>query len=362
MYQEETMKKFFCLGLGVIMATGLVLAGTLKLDKPNGGEKWELGKVQQIQWTANGIGQKLRLVLLKNGARVGRIAGGLNASPGSYSWTVGNYEGGVAAKGDGFKVCVMTVDETVQDESDASFSIDEVGTGSGGSTQAVTLLSDREVYLAKPKLSLPNNQQVSVAKILRIDRIEPGVLTNAYGPSASAIGQGFSANQPVRTCLVAEAVVYHQQFKLNVSAWSDGKITFSRNQWMTPGDYQVYIGYEQPGMYQSISNQVPLRIEPSEYSYISLINPGTGIPGEQEFEVEITGLGFNKPHNSRGATLWFNNIPRPLSVTSWSDTLIRGHVSTLLIPASTECEFVVHHIKDGVTHYSNRMHFFINPR
>lgn len=354
------MKKVFCLMIAIVILVGIAQAGTLKLVKPNGGEKWEPGKIQQIRWTADGISPKVKLILYRNGAKLGRIVGGLNAGAGVYDWTVGTFVGGIAANGDGYKVWVQTIDDMVSDESDAPFSIAEAGT-SGGGLQVMTQRDLANVHVARPDMSQVT-QQTAVARFTRIDRIEPGVLANAFGPSASAIGQGFGATQPARTCLVAETMSYSRQYKLNVSAWSDGKIDFSRNQGMTPGDYQVYIGYEQPRIYEPISNKVPLRIEASEYSYINSISPSSIITGEAQHEIEIGGFGFAKPHDSCGATVWFNGIPRPVTVVSWSDGLIRGRFSTLLIPPATRCEIVVHHIKDGVTYYSNREIFFVNPR
>jgi hypothetical protein len=356
------MKKLFVLAIAILVLAGSVRAGTLTLVKPNGGETWAPGSDRLILWTAVGISGNVKLVLYRNGARLGRIAAGLSAGAGSCDWIAGQYEGGTAPEGDGYTIRVQTVDDSLTDSSDAPFAIGATATP-GGTGQTVTKLSDRKVQLAKADLAKATIQQPHLAlKILHVDRIEPAVLLNTIGSSGSAFGQGFNASQPVRTNLVAETVSYSQQFKLNVTAWSDGRIDFTRNQMMTPGDYLVYLGFEQPGGYDPISNKVPLRIEASEYSYINFVQPGSIVTGEAEHPIEIHGLGFNKPHDSRGATVWFNGIPRPVSVVSWSDGLVHGHFSTLLIPAATKCEIVVHHIKDGVTRYSNRATFYVNPR
>jgi len=359
------MKKLFVLAIAILILAGLARAGTLTLVKPNGGETWAPGSDRLILWTAAGISGNIKLVLYRNGARLGRIAAGLSANAGSYPWIAGQYEGGTAPEGAGYTIRVQTVDDSLNDSSDAPFTIGTTST-SGGTGQTVTKLSDRKVQALKPEvkpgLSGATTQPVLALKILRIERIEPAVLLNIVGPSASAFGQGFKASPPERTYLVAEKVSYSQQFKLNVTSWSDGRIDFSRNQWMTPDDYLVYLGYEQPGGYDAISNKVPLRIEASEYSYINFVQPGSIITGEAEHQIEIHGLGFNKPHDSRGATVWFNGIPRPVTIASWSDGLVHGRFSTLLIPGGTKCEIVVHHIKDGVIRYSNRATFYVNPR
>ncbi len=358
------MKKLFVLAIAILVLAGLARAGTLTLVKPNGGETWAPGSDRLVLWTATGISGNIKLILYRNGARLGRIAAGLSANAGSCAWITGQYEGGMAPEGDGYTIRVQTVDDSLTDSSDAPFSIRTTATPAG-TGQTVTKLSDRKVQALKPEVRPELSKATSLPlalKILRIERIDPAVLPNTVGPSASAFGQGFKASQPERTYLVAETVSYSQQFKLDVLAWSDGRIDFRRNQWMTPGDYLVYVGYERPGGYDAISNKVPLRIEASEYSYINFVQPGSIITGEAEHPIEIHGLGFNKPHDSRGATVWFNGIPRPVNVDSWNDGLVSGHFSTLLIPGSTKCEIVVHHIKNGVTHYSNRQIFYVNPR
>ncbi len=355
------MKKFFALAVTIMVVAGLAQAATLKLVKPNGGETWAPGSDQQVLWTADGITGNVKLILYRNGSRLGRIAGGLSAGAGTYTWTTGQYEGGTAPEGAGYTIRVQTVDDSLNDGSDAPFTIGTAGTGSG-MAQPKPRPGPNDLHLAKPDLSKVTTQPQLAVKIPRINRIDPAFLLNTFGPSASAFGQGFGATQPERTYLVAETVVYSRQFKLNVSAWTDGQITFSRDQWMTPGDYKVYVAYEQPGPYRPLSNQIPFRIEASEYSYINFVQPGSIITGESQHPIEIHGFGFNKPHDSRGATVWFNGIPRPVTVVFWSDGLIRGSFSTLLIPPVTRCEIVVHHIKDGVRYYSNREIFFVNPR
>jgi len=355
------MKKFLVLAIAILILAGLARAGTLTLVKPNGGETWAPGSDRLVLWTAAGISGNVKLILYRNGARLGRIAAGLSANAGSYAWITGQYEGGTAPEGDGYTIRVQTVDDSLTDSSDAPFSIRTTATPDG-TGQTVIKLSDRKVQAVKPALSGATTQPVLALKILRIERIDPAVLLNTLGSSGSAFGQGFNASQPVRTYLVAEKASYSQQFRLNVTAWSDGRIDFSRNQLMTPDDYLVYLGYEQPGGYDAISNKVFLRIEASEYSYINFVQPGSIITGEAEHQIEIHGSGFNKPHDSRGATVWFNGIPRPVTIASWSDGLVHGHFSTLLIPGGTKCEIVVHHIKDGVIRYSNRATFYVNPR
>ena len=353
------MKKFFTLAVAIMVLAGLAQAGTLKLVKPNGGEKWAPGSIQQIQWTADGGMGKLRLILYRNNSRLGRIALGLNATAGAYTWTTGNYQGGVAPTGDGYTICVETADDSLNDSSDAPFTI-----GAAGSQRDTVQFKPRpgpnDLHLAKPDLSKKTFQQVPVAKMPHIDRIEPGVLTHgAPGPSASIIGRNFGASPGKFIFLTAEEARSDMPYQLSVLSWSDTLIKFTNNRDMPVGDYRVYIVNNEHKP-KALSNKVSLRIEPSEYSYIYGTDPGSFAPGEGRVNVTVIGIGFNKPYESRRATVWFNGIPRPLSVDSWSDTEIRGHVSTLLIQPGTRGEIVVQHVKGGVTHDSNRASFCLH--
>jgi Leucine-rich repeat (LRR) protein len=95
----------------------------LNLVSPNGYENWQLGSTHPITWTAPGIGGFVKLVLFKDGIKVGNIVQNLSASSGAYSWTVGGYQGGTAVVGTGYTVRVITMDGLSQDNSDAAFSI-----------------------------------------------------------------------------------------------------------------------------------------------------------------------------------------------------------------------------------------------
>jgi hypothetical protein len=95
----------------------------VKMTSPNGGETWPLGSKHNITWNASGISSNVKLVLFKNGVKVGNIVTNLPATPSSYTWTVGNYMGGTATGGTGYTVRVITVDGAFNDYSDAPFTI-----------------------------------------------------------------------------------------------------------------------------------------------------------------------------------------------------------------------------------------------
>lgn len=96
---------------------------SLKVASPNGGENWAPGSPQNIAWNAPNVNGPLKITLWKDGVLVGTIADGLAASSGSYQWTVGNYNGGIASAGPGYTVKIKEKGTTVSDFSDASFTI-----------------------------------------------------------------------------------------------------------------------------------------------------------------------------------------------------------------------------------------------
>ena len=66
----------------------------------------------------------MRLVLFKGGTRFGNIATGLNATAGSYTWTVGQtLDGGTATAGSDYRLYVRSTDNTLVDPSDYRFSL-----------------------------------------------------------------------------------------------------------------------------------------------------------------------------------------------------------------------------------------------
>lgn len=89
---------------------------------PKGGETLYSGSNSNITWNAVSISGKVRLTLWKDMVQVGIIADNLNASPGSYSWTVGNYIGGTAL-GIGYRVKVEAIGTSIFGGSDGPFEI-----------------------------------------------------------------------------------------------------------------------------------------------------------------------------------------------------------------------------------------------
>jgi subtilisin family serine protease len=108
---------------------------SLILTSPNGGETWELGSTQNITWNATGISGQVWLSLFKDGANVGAIKGNLEASEGTYPWTVGTLSNGTTVSpGSGYTIRVKQQGGGLQDFSDSSFTISglEVTSPNGG--------------------------------------------------------------------------------------------------------------------------------------------------------------------------------------------------------------------------------------
>lgn len=107
----------------VLSAAALILpAQSLVITSPNGGETLTLGQAVQITWTANNVNQKVKLQLIRGGgALVGLIAGNLNATPGAFTWTVGQYQGGIAEAAGNYKIRILGSDS--EDASNNAFNI-----------------------------------------------------------------------------------------------------------------------------------------------------------------------------------------------------------------------------------------------
>ena len=89
--------------------SGTIRAQSITLVAPNGGESWKLGASQNIVWTFTGIpnGTPVKLVLFRNNDKIGQIVENISIGAGGagmYSWKVGNWEGGTAAAGGGYKL------------------------------------------------------------------------------------------------------------------------------------------------------------------------------------------------------------------------------------------------------------------
>ena len=102
----------------------ITIGAQLTLASPNGWERWNLGETRNILWTAANYTGTVRLVLFKGGIRFGNIATGINASAGSYAWTVGQtIDAGMTTEGSDFRLYLRSTDNTIIDPSDYRFAL-----------------------------------------------------------------------------------------------------------------------------------------------------------------------------------------------------------------------------------------------
>jgi len=97
---------------------------SITVTAPNGGESLGNGRISNITWDSENLSSNVKITLWKNDIFVGNIAASLSASPGTFSWTVGNYDGGTASVGTGYTIKIKEKGTAVADFSNSSFSIE----------------------------------------------------------------------------------------------------------------------------------------------------------------------------------------------------------------------------------------------
>jgi hypothetical protein len=118
------MKKVFSV-LGVLLfLTGFTIPGTIKDVTPSGGGVF-INRMTSIQWTALGTTNPFKISLWKNGVRVGIIDEEVSAGNGTLSipWRVGQYIGGTAQLGPGYRIKVKEKNKTTTGMSKDPFKI-----------------------------------------------------------------------------------------------------------------------------------------------------------------------------------------------------------------------------------------------
>lgn len=120
------MRKPILTAVMIVGIIGLIPAQSLTLTSPNGGENWPAGSTQNVTWTYSGIPDTafIKLVLFKDGNKIGNIVQNVSIRAGSYSWRVGDHEEGAAAAGGGYRIRIRDMNGTYPlDESNNPFTI-----------------------------------------------------------------------------------------------------------------------------------------------------------------------------------------------------------------------------------------------
>ncbi len=120
------MKKWTWLTLALLAAAPL-LAGSVTVTAPNGGETWCLNDTRTITWTHSGASGVVRIVLFNGSTKIGNIAVDIPATAGSYSWVVGSWESGTATPGTEYKIRIRNGEGDLDDWSNAAFTIKAAG-------------------------------------------------------------------------------------------------------------------------------------------------------------------------------------------------------------------------------------------
>jgi len=130
---------------------------TITVTSPNGGENWVLGSTHAITWRPSGMTGKVNILLFNGEQRVGVIQSDVPVAAGSFSWVVGNYQGGTAAPGTNYKIRIRKPQTEIMDSSDRSFTI----SAAAGPTASLTVMSPNggETWLLK--VQQPNTATVT---------------------------------------------------------------------------------------------------------------------------------------------------------------------------------------------------------
>lgn len=187
---------------------------TVRVLTPNGGESLRLGTTYDITWSGGARDDLVKIVLFKeNGSSwVRRIAGNLDPSLGSYSWTVGEGENGSAPlPGAGYKIVIIhSDDQSNLDWSDQSFSLTDTCSSQCGSSW--TAVSN------------------DAASVVLEDVASNGSTWVAVGWSGRAMistDQGLSWTDSVPFPANARTILYSSALSLFVVAGDDGFIATS---------------------------------------------------------------------------------------------------------------------------------------
>jgi hypothetical protein len=100
----------------------------IRVTSPNGSEDWTMGSSQTITWDFCGLlsTDKLYIILQQSGVNVALIKKGIDPTTGSYSWTVGDCILGSVTAGTDYQIFIKVKDMTLNDKSDAVFTISSI--------------------------------------------------------------------------------------------------------------------------------------------------------------------------------------------------------------------------------------------
>lgn len=172
----------------------------IKVKEPSGGDVVPIGSSRVITWLYSEVSGSCSIELWKDGVgKVGTIVSNYSVSFKSYLWTVGQYQGGTAAAGPGYKIKIIA-DSGPSDTIDGSFTIVNpptltITSPNGGETwisgniQAITWSSSDVGSSALCSLELYKDN-------VRLGNIASG-LSLADGTYSWTVGQYIGGTAPV---------------------------------------------------------------------------------------------------------------------------------------------------------------------
>lgn len=119
---RTTRALFVAAGLWILLV-GPALGQSIRVVTPNDGSPVTLGAPLDILWTSSGVTQPLRILLFRNGERLGAVASDVPVASGSYRWIAGNYGGGTAPEGEGYSISIRVQGVDLEDSSDRTFAL-----------------------------------------------------------------------------------------------------------------------------------------------------------------------------------------------------------------------------------------------
>ncbi len=115
------MKKIILFILFGFVSVGMIYSAFIKIESPNGGEKWRLKQVRYISWQSEGVSRNLKITLWKDERLLGVIANDVSPDSDIHQWTVGQYGNKLALPEGGYKIKIKEKGTPVTDMSNDSF-------------------------------------------------------------------------------------------------------------------------------------------------------------------------------------------------------------------------------------------------
>ena len=121
------MNKISTMLMAILFLLAPLATPAITMTSPNGGETLTLGTTFPVSWTAPGVTQNVKLILLHDDNSIYAVIVRELAPGGSpYNWPVGRTETGTAPAGR-YKIRISTMDGGEKDVSDAAFTIAAAG-------------------------------------------------------------------------------------------------------------------------------------------------------------------------------------------------------------------------------------------